>query len=110
MTSLFPSTRTANTIPADPTNVQPLETGDIFNHPNGIQYVYNEPPGGGTEFQDYWRAVRFFISNDYVLRTGDTMLGPLVLVDDPLSANEAATKNYVDGVNDTIIPFIIALG
>jgi lysophospholipase L1-like esterase len=32
----------------------------------------------------------------YVLKTGDTMTGPLVLPDDPVSANQAADKHYVD--------------
>ncbi|QMV18833.1 hypothetical protein GOB94_09160 [Granulicella sp. 5B5] len=32
----------------------------------------------------------------YVLKTGDTMTGPLVLPADPVSPNQAADKNYVD--------------
>lgn len=33
---------------------------------------------------------------DYVLKSGDTMTGPLTLPGDPVSALQAATKNYVD--------------
>ncbi|MGI4830948.1 MAG: hypothetical protein ACRYFU_22575, partial [Janthinobacterium lividum] len=32
----------------------------------------------------------------YVLKTGDTMTGPLLLPGDPVSAQQAADKNYVD--------------
>jgi hypothetical protein len=32
----------------------------------------------------------------YVLKAGDTMTGPLVLPGDPVSANQASDKNYVD--------------
>jgi hypothetical protein len=35
-------------------------------------------------------------SSPYVLKAGDTMTGPLVLPADPVSANQAADKNYVD--------------
>lgn len=35
-------------------------------------------------------------SSPYVLKAGDTMTGPLVLPGDPVSANQAADKNYVD--------------
>jgi hypothetical protein len=35
-------------------------------------------------------------SSPYVLKTGDTMTGPLVLPADPVSPNQAADKNYVD--------------
>jgi len=35
-------------------------------------------------------------SSPYVLVTGDTMTGPLVLPGDPTTANQAADKNYVD--------------
>ena len=35
-------------------------------------------------------------STAYVLKTGDTMTGPLVLPGDPVSANQAADKHYVD--------------
>ena len=35
-------------------------------------------------------------SSPYVLITGDTMTGPLVLPADPVSPNQAADKNYVD--------------
>jgi hypothetical protein len=35
-------------------------------------------------------------SSVYVLKAGDTMTGPLVLPGDPVSANQAADKNYVD--------------
>jgi len=35
-------------------------------------------------------------SSPYVLKSGDTMTGPLVLPADPVSANQAADKNYVD--------------
>jgi len=35
-------------------------------------------------------------SSPYVLKTGDTMTGPLVLPEDPTSALQAADKNYVD--------------
>ena len=35
-------------------------------------------------------------SSPYVLKTGDTMTGPLVLPADPASPNQAADKNYVD--------------
>ncbi len=34
--------------------------------------------------------------SEYVLKSGDTMTGPLVLPGDPTSADQAATKNYVD--------------
>jgi hypothetical protein len=37
------------------------------------------------------------VSSTYVLKTGDTMSGPLVLPGDPVSPNQAADKNYVDG-------------
>ena len=36
------------------------------------------------------------VPDQYVLRSGDTMTGPLVLPGDPQSATEAATKQYVD--------------
>jgi hypothetical protein len=35
-------------------------------------------------------------TSPYVLKAGDTMTGPLVLPADPVSANQAADKNYVD--------------
>jgi len=35
-------------------------------------------------------------STPYVLKSGDTMSGPLVLPSDPVSATQAADKNYVD--------------
>jgi hypothetical protein len=35
-------------------------------------------------------------SSPYVLKAGDTMTGPLVLPADPVSATQAADKNYVD--------------
>lgn len=35
-------------------------------------------------------------SNPYVLKTGDTMTGPLVLPGDPTTPTQAADKNYVD--------------
>jgi len=35
-------------------------------------------------------------SAPYVLKAGDTMTGPLVLPGDPVSAQQAADKNYVD--------------
>lgn len=35
-------------------------------------------------------------TSPYVLKAGDTMTGPLVLPGDPVSANQAADKNYVD--------------
>lgn len=35
-------------------------------------------------------------STPYLLKAGDTMVGPLVLPADPVSANQAADKNYVD--------------
>jgi hypothetical protein len=35
-------------------------------------------------------------SSPYVLKAGDTMTGPLVLPADPVSATQAANKNYVD--------------
>ena len=35
-------------------------------------------------------------SSPYVLKAGDTMTGPLVLPADPVSANQAADKSYVD--------------
>jgi hypothetical protein len=35
-------------------------------------------------------------SSPYVMKAGDTMTGPLVLPADPVSANQAADKNYVD--------------
>jgi hypothetical protein len=35
-------------------------------------------------------------SSPYVLKSGDTMTGPLVLPADPVSATQAADKNYVD--------------
>jgi hypothetical protein len=35
-------------------------------------------------------------SSPYVLKTGDTMTGPLALPADPVSAQQAADKNYVD--------------
>ena len=35
-------------------------------------------------------------SSPYVQKAGDTMTGPLVLPADPVSANQAADKNYVD--------------
>jgi lysophospholipase L1-like esterase len=35
-------------------------------------------------------------TNPYVLKTGDTMSGPLVLSGDPTAAPQAANKNYVD--------------
>jgi hypothetical protein len=35
-------------------------------------------------------------ASPYVQKTGDTMTGPLVLPADPVSANQAADKNYVD--------------
>jgi hypothetical protein len=35
-------------------------------------------------------------STPYVLKAGDTMTGPLVLPGDPVSATQAADKNYVD--------------
>jgi hypothetical protein len=35
-------------------------------------------------------------STPYVLKAGDTMTGPLVLPADPVSATQAADKNYVD--------------
>ncbi len=111
MASVFPETRTANTIPADATDTQPLVTGDLFNHPlNGIQYVYNEPPGGGTSSQDYWTVIKQTVSGDYVLVTGDAMTGNLTLPSDPTTDLEATPKQYVDRVQSQIIPFIIALG
>lgn len=36
------------------------------------------------------------IPDEYVLKSGDTMSGPLVLPGDPQTAKEAATKQYVD--------------
>ena len=36
------------------------------------------------------------VPDQYVLRSGDTMSGPLVLPGDPQNATEAATKQYVD--------------
>src|SRR5258708_2434507 len=41
-------------------------------------------------------------STPYVLKTGDTMTGPLVLPGDPTAATQAADKNYVD-VNVTSV-------
>lgn len=38
------------------------------------------------------------LSNGAISRLGDTMLGRLYLVGDPLNGTEAATKNYVDDV------------
>ena len=35
-------------------------------------------------------------ASPYVVKTGDTMTGPLVLPGDPVSANQAADKHYVD--------------
>jgi hypothetical protein len=35
-------------------------------------------------------------TSPYVLKAGDTMTGPLILPADPVSANQAADKNYVD--------------
>jgi hypothetical protein len=35
-------------------------------------------------------------TGDYVLKTGDTMTGPLLLPADPVSSKQAADKNYVD--------------
>jgi lysophospholipase L1-like esterase len=35
-------------------------------------------------------------SNPYVLKSGDTMSGPLTLASDPVTPSQAATKNYVD--------------
>jgi hypothetical protein len=35
-------------------------------------------------------------SSPYVQKSGDTMTGPLILPADPISANQAADKNYVD--------------
>ncbi len=35
-------------------------------------------------------------STPYVLKSGDTMAGPLILPADPVSARQAADKNYVD--------------
>ena len=35
-------------------------------------------------------------SSPYVVKTGDTMTGPLILPGDPVSANQAADKHYVD--------------
>lgn len=35
-------------------------------------------------------------SNPYVLKSGDTMTGPLVLYGEPVTPSQAATKNYVD--------------
>jgi hypothetical protein len=35
-------------------------------------------------------------ANPYVLKAGDTMTGPLLLPADPVSAGQAADKNYVD--------------
>lgn len=35
-------------------------------------------------------------ASPYVEKTGDTMTGPLVLPGDPVTANQAADKNYVD--------------
>ena len=39
------------------------------------------------------------VPDQYVLRSGDTMTGPLVLPGDPQSATEAATKQYVDSAS-----------
>lgn len=112
MASVFPNgVRTANTIPPDVTETQPLVTGDLFNHPiNGLQYIYTEPPGGGTNSQDYWTVVNTIVSSDYVLVSGDIMTGDLTLSADPTQDLHAATKQYVDNVESAIIPFIIALG
>lgn len=41
-------------------------------------------------------AVSMVLVTDAVARTGDTMLGPLILSADPVTALGAATKQYVD--------------
>ena len=41
-------------------------------------------------------SVQYASGSAYVLRSGDTMTGPLVLPGDPASANQAADKHYVD--------------
>lgn len=102
MSTQFPSTRNLFTIPEDVTETEPLETGDLLNHPNGVQYVYNDE---GT-----WTIVKRFLSPDYIQRNGDTMEGPLFLEDAiPTNELEAIPKRYVDNVDKKIIPLIIAL-
>ena len=111
MASVFPSTRTSLTIPSDVTETQPLQTGDLFNHPvNGLQYVYTEPITPPQSSTDYWKVVNTVIGNDYVLVSGDVMTGDLTLPADPTNNLHAATKQYVDNVEAGVIPFIIALG
>jgi len=52
------------------------------------QYVDNAIAAAATGFQ--------LDSSPYVQKAGDTMSGPLLLPADPVSANQAADKNYVD--------------
>lgn len=47
-----------------------------------------------------WSAIydSALVASDLIMKSGDTMTGPLILNGDPTTANEAATKHYVDTV------------
>jgi hypothetical protein len=51
-----------------------------------------------------WGAKQDAIGYATVNKAGDTLLGALILAGDPLLANQASTKHYVDGIGDLAVP------
>jgi hypothetical protein len=74
--------------PSTPTVGQEFASG-------GVTYVYN-----GTGW-----TIKGGATTDFVLKTGDTMSGALTLPSDPVSALQAAPKQYVDAVRTYAAPF-----
>src|SRR5215831_12821559 len=52
----------------------------------------------GQFFRAAMSDLAAIIGTGYVLKSGDTMTGPLVLPGAPTLPNQAATKGYVDGI------------
>ena len=63
-----------------------------------------------NEIQNLFALLNSGTLNNYVLKSGDTMTGPLILSGPPIQPQQAATKEYVDNnaVNTTTINSLLA--
>ena len=72
-----------------------------------LGFAYNS-----TRIDNLGQALNAILSNvvneinSRVLRSGDTMAGPLALAGPPANDNEAADKGYVDGVTDALRTYV----
>ena len=70
----------------------------------GVIYRANVAVLPGAFNSAHWDAIAGTVDSRYLLRTGDTMTGPLVLDADPADPLGAVTKQYVDAITDPVGP------